>query len=127
MKRRPYYECTIYIGSSMAITKETLTQQELELYCGKEQHNYEFTIPVRISPTTFLSGISYQERGWEISAIDYPKLSYNKRQIKAWMRHLAESLILKFQQHTICIIDKDGIIMLENENTISSVTKVPRK
>ena len=31
------------------------------------------------------------------------------------MRHLAEALMLKFEQHTVCIIDKDNIIMLENE------------
>ena len=118
MKRRPYYECSIYIGSIIDSTGESFTQKELELFCGKVQEQYEFTIPLRITTTTFVSDTTYQERGWEITAIDYPKLFYNKRQIKGWMRHLAESLLVKFQQHTICIVDKDGIIMLENERAI---------
>jgi len=43
------------------------------------------------------------------------------------MRHLAEALIVKFNQHTLCITDKENIIMLENENAISSITKAPSK
>ena len=34
------------------------------------------------------------------------------------MRHLAEQLIVKFYQHTICIVDKDNIIMLENDTVL---------
>ena len=119
MKRRPYYECKIYVGSIMNTSGRNFTQTELELFCGEVQEAYDYTIPVRITSTTFISDTTYRECGWEIAAIDYPKLSYNKRQIKGWMRYLAESLLLKFQQHTICIIDKDGIIMLEDEREIS--------
>ena len=120
MKRRPFYECKIYIGSVSYKTNETFTQDEVEMFCGKVQEGYDYTIPVRITPTTFVSETNYQEKGWEIAAIDYPKLQYNQRQIKAWMRHLAESLILKFKQHTVCIIDKDNIIMLENELALTN-------
>lgn len=116
MKRRPFYECKIYIGSSMSIAKESFTQSELEVFCGQVQAQYGIIIPLRLTPTTFISDVTYRESGWEIAAIDYPKVTYSKRQIKAWMRHLAESLLLKFQQHTICIVDKESIIMLEDKH-----------
>jgi len=115
MKRRPFYECKIYIGSVSYITDETFTQDEVEMFCGKVQEDYDYTIPVRITPTTFVSDTDYQEKGWEIAAIDYPKLPYNQRQIRGWMRNLAEALIIKFKQHTVCIVDPDNIIMLENK------------
>ena len=127
MNRRPFYECKIYIGSVSYKTDETFTQDEVEMFCGEVQEAYDYIIPVRITPTTFVSGTNYQENGWEIAAIDYPKLQYNQRQIRGWMRHLAEALIVKFNQHTLCITDKENIIMLENENAISSITKAPSK
>ena len=118
MKRRPFYECKIYIGSVSFMRDKTFTQDDIELFCGEVQEDYNYTIPVRITPTTFVSETNYQEKGWEIAAIDYPKLQYNQRQIKAWMRHLAEQLIVKFYQHTICIVDANNIIMLENDTVL---------
>ena len=118
MKRRPFYECKIYLGSVCYLTEEVFTQDQVEQYCGESQEAYDYAIPVRITPTTFVSGTDYHEAGWEIAAIDYPKLSYNKRQIRGWMRTLAERLLLKFKQHTICIVDQDVIIMLENESVL---------
>ena len=120
MNRRPFYECKLYIGSVSYKTKKSFTQDEVEMFCGKVQEGYDYTIPVRITPTTFVSDTDYQEKGWEIVAIDYPKLPYNQRQIKSWMRHLAEALILKFEQHTICIMDSVVTIMLENELVLTN-------
>jgi len=118
MKRRPFYECKIYLGSVCYLTEEVFTQDQVEQYCGESQEAYDYAIPVRITPTTFVSGADYHEAGWEIAAIDYPKLPYNKRQIRGWMRTLAERLLIKFKQHTICIVDQDVIIMLENESVL---------
>ena len=119
MKRRPFYECKIYVGSVSFMRDETFTQNDIELFCGEVQESYNYVIPVRITPTTFVSETNYQEKGWEIAAIDYPKLPYNKRQIRSWMRHLAEQLIVKFNQHTICIVDETNVIMLENDSVLT--------
>jgi len=118
MKRRPFYECKIYLGSVCYLTEEVFTQDQVEQYCGESQEAYDYTVPVRITPTTFVSETGYYEAGWEIAAIDYPKLPYNKRQIRGWMRTLAERLLIKFKQHTICIVDQDVIVMLENESVL---------
>ena len=120
MKRRKYYECKIYVGSVSFNRNEEFTQDQIELFCGQVQEGYEYTVPIRITPTTYISDTSYNEKGWEIAAIDYPKLPYNHRQIRGWMRHLAEALILKFKQHTICVVDTDHIIMLENDSVLTT-------
>jgi len=123
MKRRPFYECKIYLGSVCYLTNEVFTQDQVEHYCGEIQEAYDYTVPVRITPTTFVSETGYYEGGWEIAAIDYPKLPYNKRQIRGWMRTLAENLLTRFKQHTICIVDQDEIIMLENESVLPKLYK----
>jgi hypothetical protein len=75
MKRRPFYECKIYIGSVSYKTNETFTQNEVEMFCGEVQEAYDYTIPVRIT-----------------------------------------------NQHTVCIIDEENIIMLENEKAFPNLS-----
>ena len=120
---RKFYECKIYMGSVNYTTKDIYSQDEIELYCGQVQEEYEYVIPIRITETTYVSESIYQEKGWEITAIDYPKLHFTRRQIRNFMRHLAESLLYTFGQHTICISDKDEIMMLENMEISPSIKR----
>ena len=76
MKVRPTYECLLYMGSVNYATKELYSQDQVELFCGKVQEDYRVVIPVRISTTTFVSETDYREKGWEIAAIDYPRLNF---------------------------------------------------
>ena len=120
---RSFYECKIYMGSVNYSTKDVYSQDEIELYCGQVQEEYEYIIPLRITETTFISETTYQEKGWEITAIDYPRLHFTRKQIRNFMRHLAESLMFKFGQHTICVSDKDEIMMLENTDIFPSIKR----
>ena len=114
---RKFYECKIYMGSVNYSTKDIYSKDEIELYCGQVQEEYNYVIPLRIAETT------YQEKGWEITVIDYPKLSFTRKQIRNFMRYLAESLLYRFGQHTICISDKDEIMMLENMEISPSIKR----
>ena len=89
------------MGSVNYSTEDVYSQDEIELYCGQVQEEYEYVIPLRITETTYISELTYQEKGWEITAIDYPKLRFTRKQIRNFMRHLAESLLDKFGQHII--------------------------
>lgn len=120
---RKFYECKIYMGSVNYSTKDVYSQDEIELYCGQIQEEYEYVIPLRITETTYISELTYQEKGWEIAAIDYPKLRFTRKQIRNFMRHLAESLLDKFGQHIICVSDKDEIMMLENTEIFPSTKR----
>jgi len=93
-------------------TSISWSRDEVALFCGETQEGYDFIIPLRITPTTFISGTDYQENGWEIAAIDYPRLDFSPIQIRDFMLHLARCVLIKFGQKTICIIDNETIEMI---------------
>ena len=112
MNTRPNYECKLYIGSVHHRTNKPFFQPDVEVFCGEVQKDYEFIVPVRITPTTFISSTNYHENGWEITAIDYPKLDFSPKQIRLFMLHLANRLLTQFKQNTICVIDNETIEMI---------------
>ena len=105
MKIRPLYECKLYLVSVDYITHQSYSQEEVELFCGKIQEGYKVVVPIRITPTTFVSETNYQEKGWEIGVIDYPRLNLSRKQIREFMIHLGKHLIQEFHQRTICVIE----------------------
>ena len=112
-KTKPLYESRLYIGSAInGLT--TFDQIDLEKYIRSFQSGYEEIIPVRITPTTFISGEGYREDGFEVSAINYPKIDTNPIDIEIFMKKLAEALIQRFEQNTICVVDSNQIVMYEN-------------
>ena len=113
MKRRPFYECKIYLGSVCYLTNEVFTQDQVEQYCGESQEAYDYAIPVRITPTTFVSGTDYHEAGWEIAAINYPRIEITSTDINDFMGYLAAKLIKRFNQNRICIVNPTEVIMVE--------------
>ena len=112
MNTRPNYECKLYIGSVHHRTNKPFFQPDVEVFCGEAQKDYEFIVPIRITPTTFISSTNYREGGWEIAAIDYPKLDFSPKQIRLFMLHLADKLLTQFKQNTICLIDNETIEMI---------------
>ena len=114
IKTKPYYESRLYIGS-VKHTGEEFGQQVLEKAISNIQDNYKYVIPVRITPTTFISGSEYREYGWEVCAINYPKIETNSIDIDDFMRHLAIKLSKEFKQHTICVMDFRQITMYEGQ------------
>lgn len=118
MKVRDYYEVRIYLGSVNSVTGENIYGFSLERVIGEIQEEYGKIIPVRITETAYISGTNYRERGWEISAINYPKLFVSMSDIKEFMLDLGNRLLKKFGQSRICVIDsvENEIIMLERDN-----------
>tara|TARA_R110002051_G_scaffold283325_2_gene345120 strand:- start:377 stop:778 length:402 start_codon:yes stop_codon:yes gene_type:complete len=120
MKVVPHYEVKLYMGNKTqrALNKtffsdEPFSQEDVEKFISESQDDYGFIIPVRITPTTFISGANYKEDGWEIAAINYPKIKTAERDIMAFMIKLAELLLSHFNQHTICVMDGETITMLQ--------------
>ena len=118
MKVRDYYEVKVYLGSVNSVTGDNIYGFTLERVVGEIQEEYGKIIPVRITQTTYISGSNYRETGWEIAAINYPKLFISMSDIKEFMLELGNKLLKKFGQSRICITDsvEKEIIMLEREN-----------
>ena len=118
MKVRDYYEVKLYLGSVNSLTGDNIYGFALERAIGEVQEKYGKIIPVRITETTYISGTNYRERGWEIAAINYPKLFIPMSDIKEFMLELGNKLLKKFGQSRICVVDsvENEIIMLERDN-----------
>lgn len=101
------YECCLYIGSREGYNGPFFTKKELFDKIKSFQENNEFLRhPVRITECTFLCTHSYEENGYEISAITYPNSNKNQEEIRDFMTALALDLISHFKQNRITIISK---------------------
>ena len=116
----PYYESKIYIGSVShapldSDTKLFIGIGDLWGVIGTEQEKYQMIIPLRVTKTTFLSGSNYKEDGFEISAINYPRISATIEEIDEFMLLLARKLLTRFWQHRVSVVNPKEIIMLTEE------------
>jgi len=116
IKLKPFYESSVYIGSFDNKLNAPFSEQALFEFISSLQDSPEIMIPVRISPTTYLSGSDYKELGWKISAIDYPPLETSPQAINDFMIYLGEELLKRFSQHKISVVTADDIITMEGEN-----------
>lgn len=112
-KKNRTYEVRIYIGSINETTKRPFSEIALNNKIGAVQEAFSHIIPVRVSPTTFVSGDSYREGGWEIAAIKYPRIQTTKREINKFMKKLAIELLQEFKQHRVSMVMPNRIIMFE--------------
>ena len=117
IKLKPFYESSVYMGSFDNKLNATFSEQDLFEFISGLQDSYEIMIPVRISPTTYLSGSDYKERGWKISAIDYPPLETSPRIINDFTICLGEGLLKRFSQHKISVVTPDNIITIESDDS----------
>ena len=116
----PYYERKIYIGTVShgpmhPNLKLFIEEHDLWEVIGTEQEKYKMIIPLRVSDTTFISGLNYKEDGFEIAAINYPRVSATIEEIDEFMLILARRLLTKFWQHRVGIVNPKEIIMLTEE------------
>ena len=116
----PYYESKIYIGSikhgpSYKIINIIISADELWDVIGKEQEKYKMVIPLRVTETAFLSGLKYRENGFEIAAINYPRVTATIEEIDEFMLLLGKRLLTEFYQHRVGIVNPNEIIMLTAE------------
>jgi len=119
----PYYESKIYMGCVKsrlfkAIYRRDISEKEVIKAIGQQQELYDIVIPLRITKTRFVAGTSYLESGWEIAAINYPRVHATIEQIDDFMLVLARVLLKEFHQHRVSIINPKEIIMLAGEEDI---------
>ena len=117
IKLKPFYESSVYIGSFDNKLNEPFSEQDLFQFISGLQDSYEIMIPVRISPTTYLSGSNYKEQGWKISSIDYPPLETSPQIINDFMIYLGEELVERFSQHKVSVMTTNNIITIEGDSS----------
>lgn len=113
------YECKIYLGSINEKTKEKFRHSRLIKNIRNFQSDYEIMIPVRIEKTRYYSGIHYNEAGYVISAINYPRIKVDSatrpEKIKLFMQELAKKILIDFNQKRVSVVDDHETTMYEQE------------
>ena len=113
VKKKSPYQVSLYLGSINEETKQAFSVEDLYYEIGKLQDSRKGWTPVRVSDTTFVCGTKYLEKGWEISAINYPKLPSSSRGIDSFMKDLAVHLLETFKQTTITTVSPCKTIMYQ--------------
>ena len=127
IKTEDHYESRLYMGSETFFDDEKFDQEEVENFIGTIQDDYDTIIPVRVTPITFVSGSKYKESGWEISAINYPQIGATPSKIDRFMKYLAEKLLDRFNQHTICVMDSEFVTMFRGARYYAEKEKICKK
>ena len=115
-KSREFYECKIYMGSINEKNKKKIRLSRISKFIKNFQDCYEVMIPIRITKTSYLSGSQYEEKGYELGVINYPRIKNIKNEqaeIKDFMILLAEALIVEFNQRRLSVVDDNYVTMYE--------------
>lgn len=115
-KSREFYECKIYMGSIDEKNKKSIKLSKISKFIKNFQDCYEVMIPLRITKTSYLSGSQYEEKGYELGVINYPRIRNIKNEqaeIKDFMILLAEALIVEFNQKRLSVVDDNYVTMYE--------------
>jgi|TARA_R110000796_G_scaffold34727_2_gene89442 hypothetical protein len=116
IRSRSTYEVRVYLGSINEDTLKEFSESELVHEIGIFQESCKQTIPVRLTSTTFISKTHYMEEGWEIAAINYPRVETESSKIDVFMKDLAVYLLDKFKQNRISIVMPDETLMVERNS-----------
>lgn len=116
-KKNAYFEARIYIGSRVNYNGPHFDLADLKesISCFQTTNGIDASNPVRITSTTFVWE-KYEEDGWEIAIIDYPRVSKPHEVLRQFAYNLAVHLLERFQQNRMSIVFPEEIVMLESED-----------
>ena len=113
-----FHEVRFYIGSREKYAGPEFTRKEVTTFIGQFQsERSEDMMPVRVTPTSYVCE-DYQEDGWELAVIGYPRTNKPKNIINRFVLDLAEAMLYHFKQNRISVIFPDEIVMLQNESAV---------
>jgi hypothetical protein len=117
LKRTKTFEVRLYMGSRKGYGEEQYASHHVVRAISEFQQTTkhdESPIPVRLSPTTFVSK-DYVEEGWEIAVVRYPLREDSDDDIIQWAGELAAVLMQRFQQEQISAVIRDELVVFSRE------------
>ncbi len=117
IKRNAKYEARIYIGSRRGYNGPKITKKVMKFSIKMYQtiKGLEKASPVRLTPTTYLWQ-DYEEKGWEIGIINYPRRPLGPLALQEYAMDLAAYLLEEHGQNRISIEFPDETVMLEADD-----------
>lgn len=100
----PYYEVRLYIGSREGYHGEQFGLRDLMRAVRSFQEGYsqDKLVSVRYSQCVYQVG-NWDEEGWEIAAIDYPRFPKGPNYLNDWFLDLAKFLCKNLNQNRITV------------------------
>ena len=117
IKKNRTYQVNLFLGSINEETKEPFFKRDLYWEIGKFQDSQKGWVPVRVTATTFVCGTHYIETGWEITVINYPRVSSGTKKIDDFIKGLAIHLLETFKQDRITTTSPNKTIMYERNES----------
>jgi hypothetical protein len=114
IKKVATYEAKIYIGSRVGYEGEPFSLSDLKE--AIKEYQTENTHSVRITPTTYFVK-DYEEEGWEIAVINYPRFPKSEAAIYAFVYGLSVSLLKRFKQNRISFVTPGETVMLDSTSS----------
>jgi len=117
IKKLDFYEARIYLGSRRKYNGPAFSYAELRAFIGAHQSEQGLSKanPVRITPTAYVWA-DYDEPGWEIAVINYPRQPKAHCELASFALDLATALLNNFEQNRISIVFPEEIVMLEADD-----------
>ena len=115
-KKEVSFEVRLYIGSVEGYNGNPFTEDDLVRAIGDFQKSRgEDWTPVRVTPTRYVSR-DYNERGWEVAAILYPRFPKSKIVIAEFMNQMAKFLLDTFKQNRITVMHPSEAVLYSADN-----------
>jgi len=117
VKKAVNFSVRLYIGSRERRDGPHISAEQIKQAIQQYQFSLglEKATPVRLTPTTYLWQ-EYEEDGWEIGMINYPRRPLGPLTIHAFAMDLAAYLLTVFNQNRISIEFPDETCMLEADD-----------
>jgi hypothetical protein len=107
-KQLPFAEIRLYIGSVRGYKGQPFSEAQLTRVIQEFQQDWkerhEWTCAVRMTKTSYVC-LDYQENGWEVSVINYPRFPRPTAELEKFMKELREFLMIEFSQNRISMIE----------------------
>ena len=117
LKRSKAFEVRLYMGSRKGYGEEQYASHHVVRAISEFQQTTkhdEPPIPVRLTPTTFVSK-GYVEEGWEIAVVRYPLREDSDEDIIRWAGELAGVLMDRFHQEQMSAVIRDELVVFSKE------------
>lgn len=117
LSRASAFEVRLYMGSRKGYGEEQYASHHVVRAISEFQRRTEqdeSPIPVRLSPTTFVSK-DYVEEGWEIAVVRYPLRKDSDEDIVEWAGQLAAVLMERFQQEQVSAVIRNELVVFSRK------------
>jgi hypothetical protein len=117
IKHADFYEAKLFMGRRQRYDGPEFSDEELSRAVADFQKSYpdEGCPPVRITPTRYVHK-EYQEGGWELAVINYPRYDIPIRVLENFIMELAKHMLARFNQNKVSVVFPQEIYVLEADD-----------